>query len=42
MEITFDVGRVTVLEYMRTVTIPRTYRKLHILIRLKEYFDNYF
>ena len=37
MRITFDVGRVTVQEYMRT--IPRKFRKLHILISFKEYFD---
>ena len=28
------------LQYMHT--IPRMYRKLHILIRFNEYFDNFF
>ena len=28
------------LQYMRT--IPRKYRKLHIMIRFNEYFDNFF
>ena len=40
MKITFDVGRlsrVTVHEYM--LTIPKKFRKLHILIPFKEYFD---
>ena len=28
------------LQYMRS--IPRNYRKLHIVIRFNEYFDNFF
>ena len=37
MTITFDVGRVTVQDKM--CTIPKKIRKLHNLIRFKEYFD---
>ena len=37
MRITFDVGKVTVQEKIRT--IPRKFRKLYILIRFKEYFE---
>ena len=40
MRITFDVGKVTVQEKIRT--IPRTFGKLYILIRFIEYFDNKF
>ena len=37
---TFDVGRVRVLEYMRTC--QEYFGKLPILIRFKEYVDNMF
>ena len=37
MGITFDVGRVTDMR-----TIPKKYRKLFIVIRFNEYFDNFF
>ena len=37
MGITFDVGRVM---YMRTIS--RKYRKLHIVKRFNENFDNFF
>ena len=37
MRITFDVGRVTVQEYIRT--IPRNFEKLHILRRFKQCLD---
>ena len=41
MGITFDVGRVTVAYMSRSCmrNIPTKFRKLHILIRFKEYFD---
>ena len=40
MRNTFDVGRVRVLEYMRTY--QEYFGKLPILIRFKEYVDNMF
>ena len=36
MGITFDVGRVTVYAHY-----TKKYRKLHIVIRFNEYFDNF-
>ena len=38
MGITFDVGRVTAY----ALYIQRNYRKLHIVRRFNEYFDNFF
>ena len=39
MRITFDVGRVTVQEYMRLEHIPSILEKIHILILLTKFID---